>query len=46
MRSVARVVTDGDALAHMRNYFFTPDVIAEVCSELGVPFRSNGYRHW
>lgn len=27
-------------------YFFTPDVIAEVCSELGVPYRVNGYRDW
>ena len=26
-----------------RNYFFTPDVLVEVCAELGVPFRSNGY---
>ena len=30
----------------MKNYFFTPDVIAEVCGELGVPFRTNGYRYW
>jgi RNA polymerase sigma-70 factor, ECF subfamily len=46
VRSVARVASDGDKLARMRNYFFTPDVIAEVCGELRVPFRTNGYRYW
>ena len=24
------------------NYFFTPEIIAEVCSELGLPHRVNG----
>jgi len=33
-------------VARLRNYFFTPDVIAEVCAELGVPYRVNGYRYW
>jgi RNA polymerase sigma-70 factor (ECF subfamily) len=46
VRSVARVASDGDHLAQMRHYFFTPDVLVEVCSELGVPFRTNGYRYW
>jgi RNA polymerase sigma-70 factor (ECF subfamily) len=46
VRTVARLATDGDRLASMHNYFFTPDVIADVCSELGVPFRTNGYRYW
>jgi hypothetical protein len=27
----------------LRNYWFTPDVIAEACAELEVPFRNNGY---
>ncbi len=26
--------------------FFTPDVIAEICAELGLPYRTNGYRYW
>jgi len=30
----------------VRNYFFTPDVIAELCRELGLPYRVNGYRYW
>jgi RNA polymerase sigma-70 factor (ECF subfamily) len=31
-------------VARLHNYFFNPDFIAEVCGELGVPWRSNGYR--
>ncbi|HEV7764129.1 MAG TPA: RNA polymerase sigma factor [Thermoanaerobaculia bacterium] len=46
VRAVARVETDGDALAGVHNYFFNPDVIAEVCGELDVPYRVNGYRYW
>jgi len=43
VRAIDRVELDGDHIARLRNYFFTPDVLAEVCAELGVPFRSNGY---
>ena len=43
VRAIDRVEVDGDHIVRLRNYFFTPDVIAEVCAELGVPFRSNGY---
>ncbi len=46
VRDVARVELAGDRLSRWRNYFFTPDVIAEICRELGVPFRTNGYRYW
>jgi len=46
VRAVARVEAEGDRLASVRNYFFTPDVIAEVCGELAVPWRVNGYRYW
>ena len=46
VRAVTRVEPDGDRVARLRNYFFTPDFIAEVCGELGVPFRPNGYRYW
>lgn len=44
VRAVTRVEADGDRVARVHNYFFNPDFIAEVCGELGVPFRSNGYR--
>jgi RNA polymerase sigma-70 factor (ECF subfamily) len=46
VRAVTRVETDGDRLSRVRNYFYTPDVIAEICRELAVPFRTNGYRYW
>jgi hypothetical protein len=23
-----------------------PEVLAEICAELQMPFRSNGYRYW
>jgi RNA polymerase sigma-70 factor (ECF subfamily) len=44
VRAVTRVEPDGDRIARLRNYFFSPDFIAEVCGELAVPWRSNGYR--
>lgn len=43
VRAIDRVEIDGEHISRLRNYFFTPDVLAEVCAELGVPFRSNGY---
>ncbi len=46
VRDVGRAEIAGDRLSRWRNYFFTPDVVAEICGELGVPFRSNGYRYW
>ncbi len=44
VRAITRVELDGGRVAHLRNYFFNPDFIAEVCGELGLPWRSNGYR--
>lgn len=48
VRSVALVETDGGGarIARLRQHFFSPDVIAEVCRELGVPFHTNGYAYW
>ena len=46
VRAVNRVVSDGDGIAHLANYFFTPELIAEICGELEVPCRSNGHRWW
>jgi RNA polymerase sigma-70 factor (ECF subfamily) len=46
VRDVGRAEIEGDRIARWRNYFFSPDVVAEVCNELGVPHRSNGYRYW
>ena len=44
VRAITRVVAEGDRVAQLRNYFFNPNFIAEVCSELGLPWRSNGHR--
>jgi RNA polymerase sigma-70 factor (ECF subfamily) len=44
VRALTRIDADGDCVARLQNYFFTPDLVAEVCGELGLPFRSNGYR--
>ncbi len=46
VRAVNRVQLDGDRIARLQNYFFNADLIAEVCRELDVPFRVNGYRYW
>lgn len=46
VRTLMRVTVEEDAVARVTNYFFSPDVIAEVCTELGVPYRLNGYRYW
>jgi RNA polymerase sigma-70 factor (ECF subfamily) len=46
VRAITRLEVEGDRVARLQNYFFTPDFVADVCSELGMPFRSNGYRWW
>ncbi|HZX97686.1 MAG TPA: RNA polymerase sigma factor [Myxococcales bacterium] len=46
VRAITRIDTDGAKLSRVRNYFYTPDVLAEICAELKLPFRSNGYRYW
>ena len=44
VRAITHVEANGGCVARLQNYFFTPDFIAEMCGELGVPFRVNGYR--
>lgn len=46
VRAINRLVTDDDSITSLLNYFFTPDMIAEICAELGVSYRPNGYRWW
>jgi RNA polymerase sigma-70 factor, ECF subfamily len=46
VRDILRVRTEGDRVVSIRYHFFNPDVLADVCGELGVPWRSNGYRYW
>jgi RNA polymerase sigma-70 factor (ECF subfamily) len=45
VRAVTRLEADGERVAHLENYFYNPEFIAEVCSELGVPYRVNGYQY-
>jgi RNA polymerase sigma-70 factor (ECF subfamily) len=44
VRAVTRVDVDAESgrIARLWNYFFTPEIIAEICSELGLPHRTNG----
>ncbi len=44
VRAVTELDLEGEHVARLRNYFFTPELIAEVCDELGLPHRSNGVR--
>ena len=46
VRAITRVELAGDRIAKMRTYVHSPDVLAEICAELGVPFRASGYRFW
>jgi RNA polymerase sigma-70 factor (ECF subfamily) len=44
VRAVTRVelAPGGDRIARVRNYYYTPEVIAELCGELDLPWRVNG----
>jgi RNA polymerase sigma-70 factor, ECF subfamily len=46
VRAFSLVECDGDRISLMRTYFHTPEAITEVCRELGLPCRTNGYRFW
>jgi len=45
VRAFNRVELDGERIAALKNYFYSPEAMAELCSELDVPCRSNGYKH-
>jgi RNA polymerase sigma-70 factor (ECF subfamily) len=46
VRGFSRVECADDRIARVTTYFHSPEVIAEVCRELGLAFRTNGYRSW
>jgi RNA polymerase sigma-70 factor (ECF subfamily) len=46
VRAITRVETVGDRVAHLQNYFYSPELLAEVCAELSLPARHNGRRWW
>jgi RNA polymerase sigma-70 factor, ECF subfamily len=41
----AELSAGGDRIARLRNYYYTPEVIAELCGELDLPCRTNGTFH-
>jgi RNA polymerase sigma-70 factor, ECF subfamily len=46
VRTLMKLETESGRISRAYNYFFSPGVLAEVCAELGVPHRVNGYRYW
>jgi len=46
VRGITRVELEDGRVARLRNYFYTPELVAEVCRELDLPFRVNGYHYW
>jgi RNA polymerase sigma-70 factor (ECF subfamily) len=46
VHTIVRVVLDGDRIAQLKSYYHAPDLLAEVCRELELPYRTHGYRYW
>jgi RNA polymerase sigma-70 factor (ECF subfamily) len=44
VRAVSRatLTAEGDRVARLQNYFYTPEIIEELGQELGLPYRVNG----
>ena len=45
VRDVVRFRIQDGAVAHILYHFFSPDVLADICAPLDLPWRSNGYRY-
>ncbi len=46
VRAISRLETDSGRVARIRNYFYTPEFMAHVAGDMGLPFHVNGYRYW
>lgn len=44
VHAVLRTRLDGDHISQFVSYYHAPEVMGEVCSELGVRYRTHGYR--
>ncbi|HEX3761831.1 MAG TPA: sigma factor-like helix-turn-helix DNA-binding protein [Kofleriaceae bacterium] len=44
VHAVVRAEVDGDRIARLCSYYHAPDVLTEVCRELGVPVHTHGDR--
>jgi RNA polymerase sigma-70 factor (ECF subfamily) len=46
VHTIVRADVVGDRIARLRSYYHAPDVLEEICHELGLPHRTHGYRFW
>src|SRR5688500_18495619 len=46
VRGVSLITAEGSQITRIKTYMHSPELLAEVCRELGETFRSNGYRNW
>lgn len=46
VRGVSLITAEGDQITRIKTYMHSPELIEEVCRELGETSRSNGYRNW
>lgn len=46
VRAITRVELDEQGITTLRNYFYSPDLVADLCDELGVPHREQGRLWW
>ena len=46
VRAISRVTVEGEQVTRIATYMHAPELLAEICAELQVPFRSSGYRYW
>ncbi|HEU5073869.1 MAG TPA: hypothetical protein VFU02_06845, partial [Polyangiaceae bacterium] len=37
---------EGDRISRLCTYLHSPEALREICAELNVPCRTNGYRNW
>jgi hypothetical protein len=44
VHAVVRAELAGERIARLTTYYHAPEVLSEVCRELGVPHRTHGYR--
>jgi len=46
VRGLSLIAAEGAQITRIKTYMHSPELLAEVCKELGETFRSNGYRNW
>jgi RNA polymerase sigma-70 factor, ECF subfamily len=46
VRGVSLIAEEGGQITRIKTYMHSPELLAEVCGELGETFRGNGYHNW